>query len=193
MITILAIVIVLTVVRPVPRIVPIEIVPNAIVIVVAPVFAPVKTLFLAHENIGVTLQVFVQPRMLLQKRLQRGVILQELLIPDQGRIAAKLLGAFVMTVKEPVEGCKLFTPSAVSIDVAAFTFTRVFAAVKAFFPPHEVIGIFFYLLTNRGVILKKRSQLGMPFQILPVVDQLWLSAQVFRNFPVIVQEPIEPR
>src|SRR6266478_1898745 len=64
------------------------------------VFPPLVTLFLPHECIGVLSELLPDSRMLLQVLLQRRMLLDKLIVPDQRRILAQLLLNFRMAVEE---------------------------------------------------------------------------------------------
>src|SRR2546426_11519611 len=64
------------------------------------VFPPFIALFLPHECIGVLGELFPDSGMLLQVLLQRRMLLDKLIVPDQRRILPQLLLDFRMAVEE---------------------------------------------------------------------------------------------
>src|SRR5437763_4603099 len=70
---------------------------------------------------------------------------------------------------------------------------EVLAAVKSRFLPHEPIWVFPELLANFRVSFEKFVQSGVVFNELPILDQRGIFAQLLRNFPMAIQEPVHGR
>src|ERR1700739_479886 len=68
-----------------------------------PVLAALVTVFLLHEGVRILVQLLTHALVILKISLQRGVVLHELLVFRQRRIAAKLLGDFLVFVQELIE------------------------------------------------------------------------------------------
>lgn len=66
--------------------------------VVLAVFDTVKALFVLHEGNRVRLYLLADCRVLLQEAFERRMALDELLVIEQRRILAELLGDFLVTV-----------------------------------------------------------------------------------------------
>src|SRR5882724_7016170 len=71
------------------------------------VFTPVKALFLPHEGAGIFGELLANSRMLLQKFLQRGMVLSEFVVLHKRRIFTQLLGNFGVPVEKLIESCEL--------------------------------------------------------------------------------------
>src|SRR5579864_3962384 len=120
------------------------------VVVSAPgVFATVKVLFPGHELAWVFFVLFANSGVVGKKLLQRRMILDELLIVDQGRVLAQLFRDLGMAVHEAIHVGKL---AAGYVGVPA---PGVFAAIKVMFPGHELAWVFFVLFADSGVVGKK--------------------------------------
>ena len=69
----------------------------------------------------------------------------------------------------------------------------VFTPVIALLVPHEGVWVFFELLPNSRMIGQELPQIGMIVDKLPVVDQLRIFAQLFRDLRMPVEELIHGR
>src|SRR5258708_19729360 len=67
------------------------------------IFAALVGLLLVHKTIGVLIQLFAHALVILQIGLQRRMVLQELLIFYQGRIATNLFCGFLFLLQQPVQ------------------------------------------------------------------------------------------
>src|SRR6266851_5177630 len=78
-------------------------------VVIPPVFAPIEALFLPHETVRVLGYFLSYSGMLLQILLQCGMVLDKLLVRNQRRISAQLLGHFGMAVHKAIKARNLST------------------------------------------------------------------------------------
>src|SRR6266403_87764 len=83
------------------------------------ILAALVTAFLLHESIRILVQFFTHALMILEIGLQRRMVAYELLVFRQRRIAAELLGDFLVFVKELIEADYL----------AVVTVTRILACI----------------------------------------------------------------
>src|SRR5258708_6181396 len=89
---------------------------SAAVVTILVAFVSFVAIFLPHKGSRVLLELFADSRMVLQKFLQFRMLFDEVLVIDQRRILAELLGNFRMAVQELVHFCHLsagrvvFTP-----------------------------------------------------------------------------------
>lgn len=72
-------------------------------VVIACVFSAIITIFLPHEIIWIFFYFFAYARMVLQKGLQFRMPLYVILIVHERRIAAKLLGNFLVAVQKLIK------------------------------------------------------------------------------------------
>ena len=96
----------------------------AVNVTIASLFVVVEAVFLPHEGIRILIQSLLDIRVLLQISLQCRMVLQELLIFYQRRIATKLFGGFAVSVKKTIELRHLGTTiiiSTVRITLAILT------------------------------------------------------------------------
>src|SRR5437588_441949 len=70
---------------------------------------PFVAIFLSYEGVRVLLELLPDSRVILQKLLQRRMLFEEVLVIDQRRILAELLGNFRMAIHEPVHLCQFST------------------------------------------------------------------------------------
>src|SRR5438132_4303261 len=77
-------------------------VPTYTVTVTIIALVPFVAIFLSHEGVRVLLELFADSRVILQKLLQCRMLFEEVLVIDQRRILAELLGNFRMAIHEPV-------------------------------------------------------------------------------------------
>src|SRR5258706_182926 len=80
---------------------------STVTVTVTIVLVPIVAIFLPHEGIRVLLELFADSRMVLQILLQFRMLFDEVLVIDQRRILAELLGNFRMAVQELVHFCHL--------------------------------------------------------------------------------------
>src|SRR5262249_29586678 len=74
---------------------------------VAVVFSPVKAVFRTHEGVRILAELVADTRIVSQEILQSGVVFEKLLIVNELRILANLLGNFTMVVQEFIEIAQL--------------------------------------------------------------------------------------
>src|ERR1700681_3577854 len=70
---------------------------------------PFVAIFLSHEGVRVLSELFADSGVILQKLPQLRMLFDELLVIDQRRILAELLGNFRMAIQEPVHLCQFST------------------------------------------------------------------------------------
>src|ERR1700675_5167780 len=70
---------------------------------------PFVAIFLSHEGVRVLFELLADSRVILQKLPQLRMLFDELLVIDQRRILAELLGNFRMAIQEPVHLCQFST------------------------------------------------------------------------------------
>ncbi len=70
-----------------------------------PISIAAESVLLPHESIGIVRELLPNFRAILQKHLEFRMAVQKLGIVSQRRIAAKLLGDFLMAIQELIELC----------------------------------------------------------------------------------------
>jgi len=118
-------------------------------------------------------------RMILQVGLELGMTLHVVLIVDQLRILAKLLGNFAMAIEELIEVNALFVHA------------LIFMAIITGFLVHESVWIFFQLLANSRMLLHEGLERWMAFYEFIVVHERGVLSNLFGNLAVRIKELIE--
>ena len=128
-------------------------------IAIAGVFRPVEAIFFVHKSIRILLQLIAYTRIVLVEILQGRVVLDELAIVGELRIAAKLLADFTVTIEESVEVREV---SPVTITIA-ITHTAVAVAILgisliAIFLVHERVRILLQLIAHSRMVAEIISE-----------------------------------
>jgi hypothetical protein len=118
-------------------------------------------------------------RMILQVGLELGMTLHVVLIVDQLRILAKLLGNFAMAIEELIEVNALFVHA------------LIFVAIITGFLVHESVWILFQLLANSRMLLHEGLERWMAFYEFIVVHERGVLSNLFGNLAVRIKELIE--
>jgi hypothetical protein len=118
-------------------------------------------------------------RMILQVGLELGMTLHVVLIVDQLRILAKLLGNFAMAIEELIEVNALFVHA------------LIFVAIITGFLVHESVWIFFQLFANSRMLLHEALERWMAFYEFIVVHERGVLSNLFGNLAVRIKELIE--
>src|ERR1700758_2934019 len=141
--------------------------------------------FLKHERIRILSQSVADTRVILQVRLQLGMVLQELLVIQQGWVSADLLGDLTMLVEKLVEARQFLAHR--------FAGSRIFLPVIAVFRVHEGGWIFLYLLAYTRMVPQISLQVGMVLQELLVIQQRGILTNLLGDFAMAVEKLIEVR
>src|SRR5712671_4194176 len=143
----------------------------------------VEASFLPHESIRIFSKLLANRRMSLQVLLQRGMLLDKLLVFDQRRIFVKLFRDFRMAVQKPIRTREFPTSRVVVADAGSFIaitvpyasplvtvaipdtsslvavadspITLFLAAVEPFFAVHESVRILAELFANFWMSLQE--------------------------------------
>src|SRR5713226_164404 len=154
--------------------------------------------------------------MILEIGLQRRMVVYELLVFRQRRIATELLGDFLVFVQELIKAGNLAViavtsilagvviravavvtvsvvvpPSVVAIKITIASVSVAFVVIEAVFLPHECIRILIQSLLDVRMLLQISLQRWMGLQELLIFYQRWIATKLFGGFAVTVKEAIE--
>src|SRR5580692_1562161 len=152
---------------------------------IAIVLAVIVAIFLPHEGVRIFLYLLANCRMLLQIGLKLRMVSDVFLVIHEGRIFAKLLGSFAVTIQELIEAREVL-----AIDIAI---AIVLAAIVAIFLPHEGVRILPDLVTNLRMVLQIGLERRMPLHKVVVVYERRILANISGEFGMAVQKLIEAR
>src|ERR1700688_3590834 len=166
---------------------------------IVPVFMAGYVIFLAHKSVRIFAHLLANFRLLLQKRLQRGMLVHKFPVVYERGILADLLGYFPMAFRELVEACQFTPASRVVVTSEArgifikwcAVVTRAFLTIIAIFLPQKRVRIFSYLLPKTLVLIQIGLQRGMFLYEFLVVDQRWIFTKLLADFAVGIQKLIK--
>src|SRR5437879_608332 len=160
---------------------------------VAGVFAPIVTVFRAHERFRIFGDFLAHALMLLQIGLQVRILAEEFLIVHQRWIFAKLFGSFAMVIEKLIEARQL---AAGGVPVArhvvtialnvAIVVAGVFTPIITVFLMHETVWVFSDLLAHSRMILQVSLQVWILAEEFLIVHQRRVLAKLFGGFAMAV-------
>ena len=104
-----------------------------------------------HERVGLCLQLSPHIRIVSQERLQLGMILDKLPVPEKLRVGSQTLGKSRMRIQEPIE------------------FAQVRARIEVALPRHDRVWILSQLSTDPGIVSQEVVELVMSANPPPVI------------------------
>src|SRR5437879_5387639 len=177
---------------------------------VAGVFAPIVTVFRAHERVRIFGDFLAHTLMLLQIGLQVRILAEEFLIVHKRWIFAKLFGSFAMVIEKLIEARQLAAggvPVArhvvtIALNVAiaiahgiavrlkiiavAIVVAGVFTPIITVFLMHETVWVFSDLLAHSRMILQVSLQVWILAEEFLIVHQRRVLAKLFGGFAMAV-------
>src|ERR1700722_2270639 len=169
-------------------------VPHVIVhgIAVAAIADMIKSVLLPHERIRILSDLVANSRIVLEKILQRRMVLHEFSSIQQRGILANLFGDFAMFIQEAIE-LRNIPAIAVAVFAAPITIANLGIAVVAIFLAHERVWILPQLVANSRMVSEKILQRRMALHEFSVVRERRILAHLFGNLTMSIEEAVELR